>query len=78
MKNKLFAEKLHKFMLPRIEELVRKFKFSTYNSATFPAFQMGNIGDIESFLKDNKLFVRKSEDLIKKNNKLTKEILDRL
>jgi hypothetical protein len=59
MKKKEFARKLCKVMEPRIEEIVTKFFERKFNNASMYAFFMGLEGDIESFLDDNKLWVRK-------------------
>ena len=69
MKRKEFADKLCDYMEKRIVEICSKFEKGNVNHASLPAFYMGLEGDIESFLEENKLCVRKSQSREKTNGK---------
>jgi hypothetical protein len=60
MKRKKFASKLCDYMENRIIEICSKFEKGNVNEASLPAFWMGLEADIESFLEENKLWIRKS------------------
>jgi len=60
MKRKEFAVKLCDKMESRVIEICKKFAKGNVNMASLPAFWIGLEGDIESFLEENKLWVRKS------------------
>jgi len=63
MKRKKFASKLCNYMEKRILEICQKFMKGNVNMASLPAFWMGLEGDINSFLEDNKLWVRKTSEV---------------
>jgi len=50
-------------MEKRILEICQKFMKGNVNMASLPAFWMGLEGDINSFLEDNKLWVRKTSEV---------------
>jgi hypothetical protein len=60
MKRKDFASKLCIKLEPRVVEICDKFATGNVNAASLPAFFMGLEMDIERFLEENKLWVRKS------------------
>jgi len=62
MKKQIFAEKLIDYMEERIVEICSKFEKGNVNHASLPAFYLGLSGDIVSFLKDNKLEIRRNKD----------------
>mgnify|MGYP001559838864 CR=1 FL=1 len=59
MKKQIFASKLCDYMEKRVVEICRKFAKGNVNLASLPAFWMGLEGDINTFLKENKLEIRK-------------------
>ena len=78
MKRKIFARKLLKYMQPRIEEILEKYYTKNCNSASYPAFLMGADGDINTFLKDKNLWIRKRKlNVVKKKPKQDKRALEK-
>ena len=61
MKKEIFAEELIDYMEKRIVEICSKFETGNVNHASLPAFYIGLSGDIVSFLRENKLEVRRSK-----------------
>lgn len=61
MKRKEFATKLFSYMENRINEICEKFRTGNYNEASYFAFAIGSVSDIETFLKDKQLIVIKKD-----------------
>jgi len=59
MKTKQFAEELCDYMEKRVVEICTKFAKGNVNMASLPAFWLGLSGDIQTFIKENKLEVSK-------------------
>ena len=59
MKPDKFAIELCKYIEHRVIEICKKFSMGNVNSASLYAFWIATQGDIQSFLKENKLEVRK-------------------
>jgi len=60
MRKEDFVNRLCIKLEPRVVEICDKFAKGNVNAASLPAFWIGLEGDIESFLEENKLWVRKS------------------
>lgn len=65
MKQEEFAGRLCDYIEPRVVEICKKFANGNVNMASLPAFWMGLSGDIQSFLKHNKLEVVKESKEVK-------------
>ncbi len=67
MKREKFADELYFYMQDRILEIINKFGNGNYNDASYPAFMIGAIGDINTFLEEKDLRIRKSYNQQKKD-----------
>ena len=79
MRREEFARKLCDYMEPRVVEICKKFATGNVNLASLPAFWMGLEGDINTFLEDKNLRIRKTykykigKEIKKKKNGKTKK-----